>query len=244
MTHTESQTTIPEKYRDHPGVQSVLSDGAWTDPTDRAAAFAGVLARIAKMEGHGAVRELDTMPSATPRNAADDLLCTDLWPDYEAARRAEEALLALCHSSAAAGIFGPGVPAYYLDEMRVGFAPHDEFGEGPHKCGFSGESFDVPTGAPVPALFADSYRGGEIDSEAPVRSWPLHPALIEAGPEFVLWAVWARIEQLAYHAPKNYSIGESLGEAVELLTMVRGAWVENVGTEPPHTAYRTRKKAA
>lgn len=232
---------------DDPGLRSVIEHGIWRNNEDAAVRFAAVLEDLDTV-GWDAPKWLEDMPSEEARNEADKCLGTDIWPRRDDAQALADALWALCHSGAAGRLFGESLPTIMLRNPRIGFVSRARYtlprDKGRWVCSLTGETFELPEGAPVPALLCDAYEvDGEYNAEQenPYDRNPevrvIHPSLLMAGRSFVMWAVWSRIRDLISLDLENMNVAERLGEAVELLTIVAGAGPANVGVEDPATAY-------
>lgn len=119
-----------------------------------------------------------------------------------------------------------------------------------YECALSGEAFTLPLGAPVPALLLDTlgtkqsgpfdlaeraplhpseYVDGEFDGPT---HYTVHPALVEAGPAHVLWAVWRLLES------RLWSLADDLVSVCDLAAALSGVEPEALGVEWPARAYR------
>lgn len=177
---------------------------------------------------------LAEMPSDEARNEADALLCTDLWPDQEGADSTAAFVRSVCQLPEAREFLRGFVPVTAHRNPRLGFiepshpsAQQAEEGAAEvngqrwtvYACALTGERFRLPESAPVPALLTDRGEHPATFTSAEV----IHPALLEAGPAFVLWAVWSHIARLAWVA------GQYLVAAAELLPLALSTEPADVG---------------
>lgn len=219
-----------------------------TSPRDKA--FAAVLEHLDAHDWE-MPEWVEGMATDTPRNDADELLNTDLWPIPSHGREHLDGLRGLCHSEGCEGLFAEGLPRLVFSNPRLGFiAASARRGDGVgggrrYVCQLTDQAFVLPTGAPVPVLFVDAYEAGEpfnADQLHPADRNPwrfvVHPAIVEVGAAFVLWAGWLKVRDLVFGTMRGRSPGEVLRDAVELLTLLVGTGPEDVGVESPVTAFR------
>ncbi|WP_420455744.1 hypothetical protein [Rubrivirga sp.] len=135
-----------------------------------------------------------------------------------------------------------GKPTPEAAEVGKGFARYT--------CALTGKGFALPLGAPVPCLtlplgeraLADPLalpprskdRPGEyVDAlDATPHRLDVHPALVEAGPAYVLRAAWQRVED------DLFSLTEKLDDVLDRAAAFAGLEPSDLPAEWPSRAYR------
>ncbi len=205
---------------------------------------------------------------------ADVLLNSDLWTDAAAVAAMLDRLGAFLADAGAVRLLAQigGAPGRLLRSPRLGFRAGDTAddqaeraelcrrmnrtapavptpGHARYECDLTGRAFDLPLGAPVPALLFDTSgteQSGPFDlaDRAPVAGeyvhaepgapsyFTVHPALVEAGPAHVLWAAWTHAESRLYDAV------EALIDAADLAASLAGVEPDALGVEWPARAFR------
>lgn len=180
---------------------------------------------------------------------ADYALGTDLWPDSDRVTEALSCLASLFASEGSARLaeYGPFaiVEPYYnrprvelvnadhvfaasLTEVRSSGRSWDRAtipeGHTAYLCSLTKEPFCLQTRAAVPCLVFDTETSSDAPSDA-FTFWPIHPALVEAGPDRTLWAVWKWIDT------ELFDIAHRLALVGSMAHTFAGMGPENLTTE-------------
>ena len=202
---------------------------------------------------------LDRMPGPDADESeltdADRALSTDLWPRGDAAADLLGGLHALFSSEGSAAFGWAGAETFaetWYRNPRVALVHPDyvsgtflhqlralrgwERAEIPadsaaYVCTFTHEPFLLQTTAPVPCVVFDVDTSSENPADRTYPQ-PIHPALVEAGPSRVLWAVWHWAES------EVYQLSERLHRLGSLASTFAGMEPGDLGTEWPAAAYR------